>query len=187
MGNGRSKRLGLLLCVVLSIVTGCSVDRAVAGRATIPPLPPHGTVNVTMALTDSFDVLPDGKCAGRDVNGEVRDGASVDIAGMSFEGKGWSKSLVGKATISTSYDPDDFSRRPEDDGKYCLAHFAFVPTKPDPQGYNFWMPSGFMMPQDSFRSVPPGGRGYGDFAFVVQTCTDMDAPPERTCGRQQVP
>ena len=82
------------------------------------------TVSVTMALADSFDVLPNGKCAGRSVNIGVSDGARAQLRGDTDGGSVWS---VATARIE---------RRPpltDDDGLYCVVKVVFAPTRPDPK------------------------------------------------------
>jgi hypothetical protein len=92
------------------------------------------------------------------------------------------------ATATATYDQDDFTRRPGDDGKYCLVQFTFVPSKPDLEGYSIEIPLArgqkgppYTAYLDSFWSDPIGGRGYGVFHLVASTCPDDDAPPERRC------
>ena len=191
--TGVRRWVTLLLCSALvAVSTACSVSRSVGGIPIAPPPPTHGQVDVTMALTDSFDVLPHGKCAGRHLNEGMRDGATVEIRGMS-DHRRYSLRHVSTATMSTHYVDDVFylnadgSSRPYDDGKYCVAHFTFVPGTPDVQGYEIELPtmsSGVSKPTqplESFWSDVRGGRGYGSFHLVVQTCPDANDPPEQPC------
>jgi hypothetical protein len=195
VGNGTDVRcwFGLLFCSALVTATAaCSVSRSVPGVPTAPPPPTRGQVDVTIALTDSFDVLPNGGCVGRHLNAGVRNRATVEVRGMTDHGPS-NLQHVTTAIMVTHYVDDVFylnadgSPRPYDDGKYCVAHFTFVPVKPDAQGYDVHSQtvpsgeSGFGQTLESYWSDVRGGRGYGSFHFVVQTCTDTDAPPERRC------
>jgi hypothetical protein len=60
------------------------------------PVPPpavsgiDNTVSVTLGLADSFDVLSDGTCAGRDTNSGMSDGARVQLRGDTVGGSVWS-------------------------------------------------------------------------------------------------
>jgi hypothetical protein len=61
------------------------------------PVPPpaisgiDNTVSLMMALADSFDVLPNGKCAGRSNNSGMSDGARVQLRGRHR----WRQCVVG--------------------------------------------------------------------------------------------
>jgi hypothetical protein len=176
----------LVLCVcIVGSTAACSGTRVVGGRPTAPPAPMSGNVDVTIALSDSFDVLPGGKCAGRHLNQGVRDGASIKVFGLTDNKP---DSPFTPATASATYDENDFTRRPDDDGKFCLVHFTFVPHKPDLAGYFIEFPLGkgqrgtaYTTYFYSFWSDPIGGRGYGVFQLAEWTCADRDASPERRC------
>jgi len=144
------------------------------------------TVSVTFALADSFDVLPDGTCAGRSANSGMRDGARVQLRSDIVGGSVW-----GTATAR-------FERRPpqtyngvkgrwlDDDGLYCTVTTVFAATNPDPQNSysikfagsdwrgvrilsRFWMYEHMEKP------------GYGSTSIGVQTCGSLADPPDKDC------
>src|SRR3712207_3802377 len=83
----------------LLLATACSaghprVDGPHAPSPSQPISPPavttiDNTVSVTIALADSFDVLPGGKCAGRSDNSGMRDGARAQLRGDTAGGSVW--------------------------------------------------------------------------------------------------
>ena len=171
---------GLALSMLSLVLAGCTLGSTVEGRPTIGPLPEHGHVDVTLALTDSFDVHTDGTCAGRHVFRGVANGASVEI-------RGENSSTFVNTTVLTRYQRDATRKAPYDDGQFCIVKFTFVPVKPDPAGYFIEFPLGpqlgygFMITLMGESMTPPFGRGYGTYDTTIQTCTDYDAPPERPC------
>jgi hypothetical protein len=153
------------------------------------PVPPpavsgvDNTVSVTMALADSFDVLPNGKCAGRSVNSGVSDGARVQLRGDTDGGSVWSVATVR------------FERRPplmhhgkpvtEDDGLYCVAKAVFAPTRPDPKSsYAIRFVGGNWHRFVQVGRAPYGQLdrpGYGSANITVMTCRSLLDPPEKDC------
>lgn len=157
-----------LLCGALIVTTAaCSEPRSSAGSPTAPPMPTHGQVDVTMAFTDSFNVLSDGTRAGRHLNDGVRDGATVEVYGMSHPEQVAAANMSTHYVYDLSYRNRDGGLRPNDDGKYCVARFTFVPPAPDLQGYVLQFPNnsygapGVQYQRESFWSDVIGGRGYG--------------------------
>jgi hypothetical protein len=146
-------------CLAVGL-TGCSSLGVVRGSPTAPPAY-GGTIDVELAFTDSFDVLPDGKCEGREGD-------------------------VVATTASVGYERDTGRRRGVyDDGQYCVAKFTFTPPRPNLTGYVVWFPPrGYVNAHGfdygwSLSFIP---TEEGTYTVVGQTCADHDAPPERTCG-----
>ncbi|GAB5895397.1 hypothetical protein [Mycolicibacterium mageritense] len=154
-----------VIIAAAAALTGCASQ--VAGNATAPR-PYAGPVSVEFAYTDSFDVLSGGKCQGRGINGSIRQGAVVEV--ISWTGSG----ARTTATIDVQYE-ENSDRRPEDDGRFCVARFSFV--TPEPPSL-----SGYTVRSDT-RILPSVGPPVEPTTkVVVQSCTDMDAPPELPCG-----
>ncbi|ORA26019.1 hypothetical protein [Mycobacterium aquaticum] len=146
-------------------LTGCALP--IAGTATAPR-PYSGPVDVTFAYTDSFDVLPGGKCRGRGLFAGVRDGAQLDVVSLTGYG------ARATATLHVRYEEDP-ARRQGDDGKFCIARFTFVtPEPPSRVGYVAEHPAG---------PLPVIGPGVGPtFETVLSACTELNSPPEAPCG-----
>jgi hypothetical protein len=136
------------------------------------------TVLVRWQLADSFDVMPDGKCAGRSIFSAMHDGVRVQLIGSS--------SGFGDETRATAH----FERRPaspSDDGQYCIIEAVFAPSLPDPEGYSIK----FAGSRDRARTLGrPGGSplgqpepppGYGYYNLGSQSCPSLLDPPERAC------
>jgi hypothetical protein len=88
----------------LLLASACSTGHPLAPRgseasATMPVPPPavsgiNDTISVTFGLADSFDVLPNGNCAGRDTNSGMTNGARVQLRGDTAGGSVWSTATV---------------------------------------------------------------------------------------------
>jgi hypothetical protein len=158
-----------------NILTACS---AVAGQPTAPP-PYAGPIAVELAFTDSFDVLPDGKCRGRGIFRAAADQGSVDIRRTATRQSDDPGVIV---PVSVRYARDGLRRGIYDDGQYCVARFVFVPSRPNLYGYRAALSS----PEDPYGNWPLdielGPPHDGRIRVVIQSCTDYDAPPERECG-----
>lgn len=168
MGRLRPPLLGICLAVV---ATGCSAHVTGAPSATTQTY--DGPIDAELAITDSFDVQqPTGTCSGRAVFRGIADGARVETRGQhDFD--------FVTSTVATRYVENDFTRRPHDDGKFCVVTFRFTPRKIDGDGYWMQFPLatggyGFLM---QFKP-----NGLGKVTMTIQTCTDTDAPPDRQCG-----
>lgn len=159
-------------------------------EACLPPWPPaesaiDNTVSVTLALAlaDSFDVLPDGKCAGRRVNNGMRDGGRVQLRSTTVGGSVWS---VASAHIE--YIPPPMRHgKPlfEDDGLYCFVKAVFVPQRPDATStYDLQFEGGNWRGGLKLGRAPFGQRdrpGYGSVIANVMTCNSLQDPPEKDC------
>jgi hypothetical protein len=168
-------RSAAVVIALSALAAGCSPARSVAGYPTPEPSPAFVSIDATMALTDSFDILPDGKCAGRNVFRGVGNGAVVEARGASGFGP------FVTTTVTTNYERNNPRRRPGgDDGRYCVVTFRFGPIKPDIEGYWVQFPLGPGRGY-GFMTTLTGGLGYGPYDTVIQTCADYDAPPERLC------
>jgi hypothetical protein len=156
------------------------------------PVPPPAvsgeddTVSVIWALADSFDVLANNKCVGRDSNRGMGDGARVQLRADNVEGSTW-------ATASAFVD-----RRPprtyvylgkamtEDDGVYCVVHAVFAPATPDPESlYSYkFVGADWRLGRVHVGTAPYGQLdrpGYGTADIEIQTCPDLFDPPEKDC------
>lgn len=143
-----------------------------------PAGPPVGdTVNVTLALADSFDINPDGTCSGRSDNTGMTNGARVQLRGDTDGGSVWST-----ATTAVERHPPV----PGDDGQYCIVKMTFTPNMPDPKStYSLkfvggdWL-RGFV----HVRRAPFGQEdrpGLGSASGTVQTCRSAADPPDKDC------
>jgi hypothetical protein len=172
-----------LLLLVATSTTACTVTgSATAVRQEFVP-PDRRHVDVSMWITDNFNILADGTCEGRAVWTGVRNGARVEVRGSMRTGK-----VLATASATTRYVHD--SKRdpnPENhDDQYCLVTFSFVPSNPDGDGYSvrfFQAPRGVPGPFETPIHVdgPFGGFGYGPVNGIWQSCVDYDAPPHRPC------
>ncbi|OCB49747.1 hypothetical protein A5721_32960 [Mycobacterium vulneris] len=163
-----------LLCgTATGVLSSCTTGEIVAG-APAAPQPYRGTVSVELVYTDSFDVLPAGRCRGRGNFQGVEDGADVSVWPM-----GGSDTSV-KTVMSVRYEDDTARRRGADgDGRYCVARFSFVTSAAPLAGYRAVLDtSGPLSPL--LVDFTPGPDGV--YRTVMQACADGDAPPEKPCG-----
>ena len=163
----------LLGSCLAAVATGCSAHVTGAPSATTETY--SGPIDVELAITDSFDVQqPAGTCSGRAVFRGIADGARVETRGEhDFD--------FVTSIVATRYVENDFTRRPEDDGKFCVVTFRFTPIKADSDGYRMQFP----LATGGFGFLTPGPfkpNGLGKVVMTIQTCTDTDAPPDRQCG-----
>jgi hypothetical protein len=181
----------LLLASACSIGhTSLTAGTAVPVATRVPPPARSGiddTITVTYALADSFDVLPDGTCAGRSSNSGIRDGARVQLRGDTVGGSVWAT-----ATARFVHQPPRMYSGVNgpwlvDDGLYCVAKAVFPATRPDPGtrysikfvggdwrgGVNvrsrFWM-------YDFIEQT-----GYGSTYTGSQLCPNLADPPDKDC------
>ncbi|AKS34275.1 hypothetical protein AFA91_22920 [Mycolicibacterium goodii] len=138
---------------------------------------------MTLALADSFDVLPDGRCAGRRVNNGMRDGGRVQLRSTTVGGSVWS---VASAHIEHIPPPLRHGRPLfEDDGLYCFVKAVFVPQRPDPTStYDLKFEGGNWRGGLKLGRAPFGQRdrpGYGSVIATVMTCNSLQDPPEKDC------
>jgi hypothetical protein len=156
----------------------------------VPPPAVSGvdsTVSVTMAVADSFDVLPDGKCAGRSDNSGIRDGARVQLRGDTVGGSVSSIAKVrfqnGPPIIYNGVNGHGLV----DDGLYCIINAIFAPTRPDPDGYSIKFVGGDwrsgVRPRNKLWMYKTIDRqpGYGSFTETYQTCRSLTDPPNKDC------
>jgi hypothetical protein len=135
-------------------------------------------------LADSFDVLPDGKCAGRSGFREMRDGVRVQLRG---DTTGFSDET--RATARVEQQLLDGKRAFGDDGLYCVIEAVFAPSMPDPNGY--WLKFAGSADREKWLGKPssgtPFGRpdpppGDGSFNIGSQACPTLLDPPEKDCS-----
>jgi hypothetical protein len=134
-----------------------------------------GPIDVTVAITDSFDIEPSGTCSGRGTFKGIADGAPVQAHGITH-------GHFNFGTVTTRYEHDDYTRQKEDDGQYCVMTYSFTPDRSDPTGrYLLAMP------------LPGGGWGYtteikpnsaGIVDITTSTCTELAAPPQKTAANR---
>ena len=171
--RGRAAHVALLCGVATWVLSGCMAGVVVAGEP-VAPQPYTGEINVELAYTDSFDVLPAGRCRGRGHSQGVADGAHVTVWPMG--GSGPSVTTV----MSVRYEDDPARRRgAHDDGRYCVARFSFITSEASLAGYRAVLDtSGPLSPL--LVDFTPGPDGV--YTAVMQACTDAHAPPEKPCG-----
>jgi hypothetical protein len=154
------------------------------------PVPPPSvsgvddTVSVTITLSDSFDILPDGKCAGRSDNSGMSDGARVQLRGDTVGGSTW-------AIATARFERHPFMYRgkevPEaDDGLYCVLKVVFAPTRPDPKSvYSIKFVGGDWREHFVRVGRAPYGQldrpGYGFASIGIQLCRSAADPPDTEC------
>jgi hypothetical protein len=182
------------------VVSGCSVGKSrpivdTATPNTMPVPPPaissiDNTVTVKIALADSFDVLPNGKCAARSSNVGPKsgnmgmsDGARVQLRGDTVGGSVWSV-----ATAQVQRRPPQMSHgKPlvDDDGLYCVVKVVFAPTRPDPSSsYSLKFEGGDWWSSIKVGRAPYGQLdrpGYGSVSGTIMTCRSLLDPPEKDC------
>lgn len=151
--------------------------------SSLPVAPPavsgiNRTVVVHWQLADSFDVLPDGKCAGRSIFREMHDGVRVQLIGNTTG--------LGDETRATTHVERRGASR-SDDGQYCVVEAVFAPSVPDADGYSIkfagsaerarWLgkPGGAPFGQPD---PPPG---YGWYNVGSQSCPSLLDPPDKDC------
>jgi hypothetical protein len=157
-------------------LAGCARVGAVTGSARVGQPLYTGPVEVELAFTDSFDVLPGNKCGGRGLFAGVVDGAEVQIRRSGHPGDD-----PVMATASTVYERDTARiRGVYDDGQYCVAKLTFITPGPSLEGYEVQFPPIRNYSMGTSERVIPTDAGRS--TFVIQSCTDYDAPPERACG-----
>jgi hypothetical protein len=172
-------------CAYGASSTGSTVNTS-AVRATPPPAATgiDNTVSVTLLLADSFDALPNGKCAGRSSNAGIADGAPVQLRGDTAGGSVWST-----ATADYQYfPPQPHDGRPqldEDDGRYCIVKAVFAPTQPDEHSrYSIKFSGGNWRGLVTVGKAPYGQLdrpGYGSTFITIQTCRSASDPPDKVC------
>jgi hypothetical protein len=157
------------------------------------PVPPpavagiDNAIAVTWELSDSFDILPGDKCAGRSVNSGMSDGGRVQFVGETVGGS--------VSTTATTH----FERRPPwtemhqgkpvliDDGLYCVVSAVFAPAIPDPTGnYSWKFVGGDWSDGLDVGYMPVGKRerpGYGSerASITITTCRYLSDPPTKDC------
>jgi hypothetical protein len=134
-------------------------------------------------MADSFDVIPNGKCAGRSDNTGMRDGARVQLRGDTDGGSVWS---VATATFER-HPPKLYHGKPlmVDDGLYCIVKAVFAPTIPDPKSrYSIKFIGGDWRRLVQVGRAPYGQLdrpGYGSAQITIQTCRSLLDPPDKDC------
>lgn len=101
------------------------------------PVPPPAvsgidhTVAVKWSLADSFDILPDGTCAGRGDNRGMNNGARIQLQGDTT-------GFIDQTRATAHFHREILSMKEAlmDDGLYCVVEAVFAPSMPDPDGYS---------------------------------------------------
>lgn len=146
--------------------------------------PVDSTVNVNLALADSFDIHPDGTCSGRADNAGITNGARVQLRGDTDGGAVWSTATAVVVRRPAVYRG---SVVPEaDDGLYCVATMVFTPTIPDPKSnYSLKFVGGDWLQGLVHVGRAPFGQedrpGYGSANVTIQQCRSPADPPDKDC------
>jgi hypothetical protein len=185
----RSRTLIAVAAVIMTCACGkygAVTDASVASSGVRVPPPAvsaiDDTVSVHWELADSFDVLPDGACAGRGDNRWMRNGARVLLRGNTSDFY-----TETRATAYFKHFPSViYHGKPlmNDDYLYCIVDAVFAPSMPDPSGYSVK----FQNASEEWLGKPGGtpfGRpdhpGYGSYRIRKQTCQSLLAPPDEEC------
>ena len=179
------------------VLAACSADaRQHSGTPPVSlPSPPPATsgidrtVSVRWQLADSFDVLPDGSCRGREDFSHMGAGDRAQLRGATT-------GMVDETRATARLEDQTKGKSAFfDDGLYCVILIVFAPALPDPDGYWLSFPGN---PQTELRvgldpSLGPsfiGGRpvpqatlppGYGRFSMGSQACPSLLNPPDEEC------
>ena len=156
--------------------------RCASGRTAVVNRPAAGGVRnrshrpATWQLADSFDVLPNGLCAGRGDNGGIRLRRTHSPARQLHR-------LDDEATATARLTRP---LSPSDDGLDRVLRAVFAPALPDPDGYSIALP-GTRVHWDHLGRPgaptwqarrPAGIRGVQP---RVQTCPSLLDPPDKVC------
>jgi hypothetical protein len=179
--------------VVTLLLAACSPHPGPTAAGTGPsdtmPVPPpavsaiDNTVSVTMALADSFDVLPNDKCVGRSDNSGMSDGARVQLRGDTDGGSVWSVATAHFERVPQRM----YHGKPQmdDDGLYCVVTVVFAPTRPDPKSeYSIKFVGGDWRDFVKVGRAPYGQLdrpGYGSESTTIVTCGSLLDPPDKDC------
>lgn len=186
-------RLPVLVCC-FALIPACTAGpsqqahSSPVNQTSSPPPAVSGiddTISVRMSLADTFDVLPNGNCAGRLIYQGVRDGARVLLQGNSTT---WG--VETRAVVHLEHRKPIMSRGKPllfDDYVYCVAEAVFTPPMPDPAGYSIkfagtssWDDLG--QPTHAATDSAHGGEWSGwNYDFSTQMCPSLLDPPEKDC------
>jgi hypothetical protein len=140
-------------------------------------------VAVTWTLEDSFDILPDRKCAGRSTNRGLSDRARVLLFGNTT-------GLADETRANAHFEqlpPRIYHGKPlmDDDYRYCIVEAVWSPSVPDPDGYSYKFAGAPRTESLPKLGLTPFGRpempGFGRIQISVQTCRSALDPPEKDC------
>jgi hypothetical protein len=175
--------------VLMSACSGHALPPTGATATSAKLLPPPAvsgiddTVSVKWALADSFDVLPDGTCAGRSNFRGITNGAQALLRG---NGTGFDVETRANTHVER-WQPQISHGKPllNDDYVYCAVDAVFAPSMPDPEGYSVK----FAEADQWVWLGKPGGRpfgqldkpGYGSYRITSQACPSLLDPPEKDC------
>jgi len=174
--------------VTMCGVGACAANLPPSASPSLPVPPPatsgiDRTVYVRWQLADSFDVLPDGKCAGRAYFDEMRAGVRVQLRG---DTTGFSNET--RATARVERQPLRGKRALGDDGVYCVIEAVFEPSMPDPNGY--WLKFAGSAEREHWLGKPSSGTpfgqpdpppGYGSYDIGSQACPTLRDLPDKDC------
>lgn len=176
--------------VCLVAVSACAPGPHKPRNATDAPGPPppavssiDRTVAVRWSLADTFDVKPDGTCAGRDSFRGMSHGTRVLLRGTST---GWDVETTATAFV-VRWPTATYRGRPllDDDYLYCTVDAVFAPSMPDPEGYSAKFAGAGHWYQLGKPSRTPFGKperpGYGSYRIVAQSCPTRLAAPDEEC------
>jgi hypothetical protein len=178
--------------LLISGASGCSNGESsspgTAVSSAMPVSPPavsgeDNTVTVNFWLADSFDVLANGRCAGRSTNQGKRDGARALLRGLSTGFDVESKAVA----FYVQQPPRMYRGKPllNDDYRYCHVQVSFDQPLPDPEGYSIKFAEARHEESLGRPGRTPFGEpdrpGYGSFYITVQTCRSPLDSPEKDC------
>ncbi|WP_131536382.1 hypothetical protein [Mycolicibacterium aromaticivorans] len=187
----RTLRSLAVVMAVAATVAACSTNGPPRGTASSSPVAPppavsgvDHTVAVKWSMADSFDILPDGTCAGRGDNRGMNNGARLQLQGDTT-------GFTDETRVTARFRRATLSKKEAlmDDGQYCVVEGVFAPSMPDPGGYSIKF-SGTRIHIDHLGkpgSGTPFGRpdpppGYGVYNISTQRCPSLLDPPDKDCS-----
>lgn len=191
MSSVRAGWRALLATAAISASAGCSWSESKPAAAWTSPhvTPPaiadiDDTVWVQLHLADSFDIHPDGTCAGSDDNRGMKDQAWVLLYGDST-----GLCDQTKASALFKHDPPVIYRGKrllDDDHQYRVIDAVFTPLDARPRRLRDQVRLAHHASSRSAGPVaPPFGHpdrpGYGRLVVRMQTCPSLLAPPDKEC------
>lgn len=138
---------------------------------------------VRWSLADSFDILPDGTCAGRGDNRGMNNGARIQLHGDTT-------GFIDETSAIARFHREIVSRKEAlfDDSLYCVVEAVFAPSLPDPGGCSIKF-SGTRIhvnhlgkPGGTSFGRPDPPPGYGTYNVSTQRCPHLLDPPNKDCA-----
>jgi hypothetical protein len=155
------------------LAAGCSASHLTTAAQTVTVAAPEQTpfpaihneykrtVAVTIELNDSFDIYPDGHCAGRDLFAGISNAVPAQLKGATVGG------------ITTTTATTHVHRL---GNQYCAIEATFTPELLDPNGYLIKFSD-----RAWENGVTPDNDEWGTFHSNYQACQNRIAQPEEKC------